>query len=290
MKRFVILAPLLALLYVGIFLRQERLFTGRERILGFVPAAVFLHACSGYWRQLTAETIFVKTAVFLGGVKPGSDKNAYASALANNYRQITLLYPEFRDPYYFTQGYLPYLNQDAAKAANEILATGLVTYPDNYELRLFMGFNYLNNLSQPQKAAAVFHEAGLRPNAPPFFAYLAALFSANGGDLQVALITLRALNEAENDRQVKDRYQHEIDLIKKAIGLLHAAKNYQAAHGGFPDIPERLVPDYAAEIPDFMPYFQLVWQPPQVRLKRPGPEELKRYQWQKGESDSRPFL
>ena len=290
MKKLVILAPLLAILYAGLFLYQERLFAERGQILGFVPAAQFLRACSGYWRQLTAETIFVKTAVFLGGIKPGTNKETYAPALANNYRQVTLLYPEFRDPYYFAQGYLPYINQEAAKATNEILATGLASYPDSYDLRLFMGFNYLNNLNQPLKAAEVFHEASLRPDPPPVFAYLAALFSADGGDLQAALITLRALNEAENDQQVKDRYQHEIALLEKAIGLFQAAKRYQAAHDAFPDIPERLIPDYIANVPDFMPYFELVWQPPQVRLKRPDPEKLRRYQQQKGKSNTIPFL
>jgi len=290
MKKLVILAPVLAVLYAAIFLHQERLFAERGQILGFVPAAQFLRASSGYWRQLTAEAIFVKTAVFLGGLKPGSDKNAYAPALANNYRQITLLYPEFRDPYYFTQGYLPYISQDAARAANDILATGLKTYPDSYELRLFMGFNYLNNLNEPLKAAEVFREASERPKAPPIFAYLAALFSADGGDLQAALITLRALNEAENDREVKDRYEHEIVLLEKAIGLFQAAKRYQAAHGQFPDIPERLIPDYIADVPDFMPYFELVWQPPQVRLKRPEPAKVERYKRQHGKKDGIPFL
>ena len=290
MKKLLLLAPVLAVLYAGIFLWQERLFAEREQVLSFVPAERFLRACSGYWRQLTAETIFVKTAVFLGGLRPGSDKEAYAPPLANNYRQITLLYPEFRDPYYFTQGYLPYINQEAAKAANEILATGLASYPDSYELRLFMGFNYLNNLNEPLKAAEVFHEASLRPQAPPIFAYLAALFSADGGDLQAALTTLLMLNEAENDATVKDRYTHEIALLGKALGLFQAAKRYQAEHGNFPDIPERLVPDYVMDIPNFMPYFQLVWQPPQVRLQRPAPAQLERYKRQRGARDGVPFL
>ena len=290
MKKLVIITPILAVLYAGIFLHQERLFAERGQILGFVPAAQFLRACSGYWQQLTAEAIFVKTAVFLGGVKPGSDKEAYAPALANNYRQASLLYPEFRDPYYFAQGYLPYINQEAAKAANEILATGLAAYPDSYEFRLFIGFNYLNNLNEPLKGAEVFREASLRSSPPPIFAYLAALFAADGGDLQAALITLSALNEAESDPTVKDRYQHEIALMEKAIDLFQAAKKYQTAHGAFPDIPERLIPDYVVEVPDFMPYFELVWQPPQVRLKRPNPAKIQRYKPQNGKKDAIPFL
>ncbi|MDR3090131.1 MAG: hypothetical protein LBU39_09975 [Desulfobulbaceae bacterium] len=288
-KRLFIFAPVLLLLYAGLFIGQDRLFAGREQTLGFAPPEPFMRACVGYWRQLAAETIFVKTAVFLGGVKPGSDKMAYAPALANNYRQITLLYPEFRDPYFFTQGYLPYINQDAARAANEILATGLTAYPDSYELRLFRGFNFLNNLNEPLKAAEVFQEASKRPEAPPIFAYLAALFSADGGDLQAALITLRALHQAENDPLVTERYEKEIGLMERAIGLFEAAKRYQAEHGEFPDIPERLIPAYVTEIPEFMPNFELVWQPPQVRLKRPDPAKLQRYK-ERHEKKGIPFL
>ena len=289
MKKFLIAAPVLAVLYAGIFLRQEWLFAGHEQVLHFVPAARFLRVCSGYFRQLTAEAIFVKSAVFLGGAKPSGDREAYAPALANNYRQITLLYPEFRDPYYFTQGYLPFINQDAARAADGILATGLEAYPGSYEFRLFRGFNYLNNLNEPLKAAEVFHEASLRPDSPPIFTYLAALFFADGGDLQAALTTLQMLNQAEISREVKDRYEHEIALVGKAINLFQAAKRYQATHGEFPDIPERLMPDYIAELPDFMPYFELVWQPQRVRLKRPDPATVARYKERYGAKDGIPF-
>ena len=84
--------------YALVFLLQERLFQGAAVQLAPVPTAQFLRVTTGYLKQLVAETLFVQSGVFLGGVPAGTDAKTYAPVLAHNYRQITALYPEFQDP------------------------------------------------------------------------------------------------------------------------------------------------------------------------------------------------
>ena len=94
--QFLILPVCIA--YALVFLLQERLFQGPAVQLAPVPTAQFLRATSGYLKQLVAETLFVQSAVFLGGLPAGTDAKSYAPVLAHNYRQVTALYPEFQDP------------------------------------------------------------------------------------------------------------------------------------------------------------------------------------------------
>ena len=137
--QFLILPVCLA--YALVFLLQERLFQGSAVQLAPVPTAQFLRATSGYLKQLVAETLFVQSAVFLGGVPAGTDAKTYAPVLAHNYRQVTALYPEFQDPYYYAQAYLAEVGPEFARAANDILANGRNGDPDNLIYPFFQGYN-----------------------------------------------------------------------------------------------------------------------------------------------------
>jgi hypothetical protein len=270
MKRFYkfLILPIIAA-YCAIFFLQERLFKGTFTELQPVPSFQLLQATTGYIHQLVAEILFIKAAVFLGGVKPRTAPLSYAPALAHNYRQITELYPEFIDTYYYTQAHLPHVNKDSAKAANEILSTGITTYPNDFVLRLFAGVNYFQYLDEPIAAAEVYQEASKLPGAPPMFGHLAAILSVQGGDLEAGLITLNILLKTEEKEAVRKRYMDEIEMFQKAIEVQNAATQYQMKMGFYPIKLEVLIPEYLSKIPSFGTSFEFLWEPPQVKLRRP---------------------
>ena len=267
-----LILPFIAI-YCGVFLVQEKLFEDTRSEIPHVPSYHLLLAVTGYLHQLTAEFFFVKTAVFIGGLEPGADHASFAPSLANNYRQITKLYPEFIDPYYFVNAHLPYIGKEFAEITNDILATGIVAHPKDFLLHLFKGINYLQYLEDPLAAATTFQETSKIPNAPPMFGHLASILAAQGGDLQAALITLEILNKNEDNKAVRERYGREIELFRKAIELQKAVIRYHQATGAYPDRLTALVPVYIHEIPTFDDLFELVWDPPQVKLKRPTPKQ-----------------
>lgn len=267
------LVPML-IVYVLAFNQQETLFSSQRLSLNYNPSYQVLKACSGYWRQLTAEMIFIRAAVFLGGVKAGTDPVTYAPALANNYRQITKLYPAFIDPYYYSQAFLPSAGPEFAKIANEILTTGIKAYPKIFVFWLYKGMNHLQNMDDPAGAAEVFAEASKVEGAPSLFTHLAAILAAEGGNLQAAWISLSIMRKAEENEAAKKRYTDEMLLVEKAIQLQEAAVKYKKDKGEFPPKPEQMVPQYTASVPEFMPFFELIWEPPQVKLKRPDSKKL----------------
>ncbi|MDK9709499.1 MAG: hypothetical protein OEL83_20875 [Desulforhopalus sp.] len=210
------LLPLLAV-YCAVFVLQEKLFTDTRSNLQAIPSFQLVKAATGYLHQISAEILFVKEAVFLGGIKAGTDEASFAPVLSNNYRQITLLYPEFVDPYYYSQAYLPHLGLEFAQDTNDILATGISHYPNNFLFRLYSGVNSFQYLDAPLAAAKTFEEASKQPDAPPIFSHLAAILSAQGGNLQAAIITLQIMVKGEEDETVKKRYHEEIEMFKKAM-------------------------------------------------------------------------
>ncbi len=267
---------LLIILYGFIFLLQERQAQTREISLDNALPVSFYKITSGYIRQLAAEMLFIKTSVFLGGVKSDVLKNKYATVLGENFEVMTLLYPHFIDPYYFCQAFLPPLSQNAARKTNTILKTGITTFPKDFILRFFHATNYILYLNEPLKSADAFAESATLPDAPPMFGHLAAVFSAQGGDIAAGLITLKTLLASEKDESVRSRYLKEIAIFEQAMQVNAALIGYQKKYSISPKDLQELVPEFIQAIPDIKNAFILVYDPPTLRLQRPQPLQYKK--------------
>ena len=263
-------------LYASSFCYQERLYSGSEERLPILPSALFLKATTGYMHQAVAEAAFVQSAVFLGGVKPGVPPETYAQSLAHNYLQVTSLYPEFQDPYYYAQSYLADVGSKYSLAVNDILDNGRKAYPENTIFPFFQAYNCFRHLDEPLKAAEIFREASTYPNAPPMFAHLAATLSAKGGMLEAAIIALTALKKSSDDKNVIKRYQEEIDAFHAAITVQGAVNSFHTENQRYPEKLDELVPRYIDALPTLGPFFELTWSPPIIGVSAPGPNSEKK--------------
>jgi len=262
---------LLMLLYGYVFILQEKHAQFKDITLeNPIPVSLY-RVASGYGRQLAAEMLFIKTAVFLGEVKQKAPNTSYASALENNFDAITSLYPRFIDPYYFSQAYLPSLSRDAAEKNNNILDTGITAFPKDFAFRLFKAINFILYLNEPLESARSFAETAAIADAPPLFGHLAAVFSAQGGDIVAGLISLKALLASEKDKGVRSRYQKEIAIFEQAVQVNDALIAYQKKNNAPPDDLNQLVPEFIPAIPEIKDTFILVYNKPLLRLVRPTP-------------------
>lgn len=259
---------LFILVYGMAFSTLDHTFQNRTAQLQSVLPAKFHQVASGYLRQIVAEILFIKTSVFLGGVKPGVPEATYAEPLANNFEVMTSLYPEFIDPYFFTQSFLAPISMEYAGRANTILNTSIKTFPDNFVLRFFYAFNYYRYLDEPLMAAKAFEDAATLPNAPPMFAHLAALFSAEGGNIRAGLVTLKVMIETEQNDIVKERYQQELETFEKALTIEKAVSLYMKKNNGPPERLNDLVPEYISQLPEIQYGFALTYEPPDLYLGR----------------------
>jgi len=259
----------LIVMYGCIFILQEQKAQARDASLEFALPVSFYTIAAGYLKQLTAEMLFIKTSVFLGGLRPGTPPATYVDALGNNFAVMTQLYPRFMDPYYFCQAFLPPISPEAAGKASTIFETGIAAYPNDFILRFFYGSNFFLAMNEPLKGAKAFDEAARIPGAPPMFAHLAALLSAKGGDISAGLISLKTMLAAEKDEAVRARYQEEIVIFEQAMYVQKALNLYTDKYGASPNTLEQLVPDFLPQVPQIKDSFVLVYDPPTLRLQRP---------------------
>ncbi|MBU1564049.1 MAG: hypothetical protein KJ630_00300 [Proteobacteria bacterium] len=213
--------------------------------------------------------LFIKISVFMGGVRPGTPPVSYAAPLASNFESISLIYPHLIDQYYFCQSFLPYISIESAATANAILERGIATYPADLFLRFFHASNFFLAMNEPIKGAKAFAEAAKLPNAPPMFGHLAALLSAQGGDIAAGLISLKTMLAKEKNEKVRNRYNEEIVIFQQALEVQKALKAYISKNGTAPKILEQLVPEFISGIPEIMDSFVLIYDPPVLHLKRP---------------------
>jgi hypothetical protein len=264
--------PLFAALlfaYGLLFSHLDTKAQGRFTPLQFAPPPAFYQVAAGYLRQLAAEMLFIRTSVFLGGVPPGTDKTSYEDALANNFEVMTGLYPRFIAPYYFTQGFLPSISQESAARAAGIFEAGIAAYPEDIVLRFFYGANFFLTMNEPLKGAKAFAEAAQIPKAPPMFGHLAALLSAQGGDIAAGLISLKTMLAAEKEEVVRKRYEEEIVIFEQALKVQKGLNAYSGKYGAAPERLEQLAPEFLPQLPETGDSFDLVYDPPNLHLKRP---------------------
>lgn len=265
---FILLVGLI-FLYGSLFTLQEKKGLEREVILQTAMPVSFYKIATGYLKQLTAEVLFIRTSVFLGGVPPGTPETSYGDALGNNFDIMTRLYPRFLDPYFICQAFLSPISPKTAAKANTILETGIAAHPDDLILRFFYGTNFFLSMNEPLKGAKAFAEAAKLPDAPPLFAHLAALLSAQGGEITAGLISLRTMLAAEKDEVVRTRYQQEIVIFEQALEVQKGLNGYTSKYGAAPRLLEQLVPEFLKQLPEIKDSFILVYNPPTLRLQRP---------------------
>lgn len=263
----------LIVMYGFFFTVQEQKAQDRDVSLELALPVSFYKISGGYIKQLAAEMLFVRTSVFLGGVRFGTPATSYADALGNNFEVMTQLYPRFIDPYYFCNSFLAPISLESAAKASTIFETGIAAYPEDIVLHFFYGTNFFLSMNEPLKGATAFAEAAKLRNAPPMFAHLAALLSAQGGDIAAGLISLKALLVVEENEIVRTRYEEEIAIFEQAMAVQAALNSYNGKYGTFPEVLGYLVPEFLPQLPEIKGSFTLVYAPPTLRLQRPDRKE-----------------
>ena len=258
------------LIYFVLFLQHEQHTIIRKPDLTVAQPAVFYRVVSGYLRQISASLLFINTSVYLGdAIQKKIAPSSYGQAAMNNLLVTNQLHPRFLPAYYYAQAFLPEISTELAAATNRLLEKGFTARPDDIILRFFYGSNYVLAMNQPEQAANAFIEAAKLPDAPPIFAHLAALLQGQAGSLQAGLFSLKILYENEKNPDIQKRYSNEMHLFEQAITMNDYVQLYKEKTGKLPEKLEMLIPQYLSKLPDFSPHFQLVWEPPQIKLIRP---------------------
>jgi len=267
---FVIIFILLCI-YLFTFVRLETKSGDHWSTLDATYPHQITRIISGYLRQLAGDTIFIKTAVFVGGREPRIPPESYIYRLASHYDAALALQPKLKDIYFYIESYLAWAGEDGVNLANELLIKGMPARPDLWQIPYFIGFNYFYHLHDPAGAVQYLQKVALIRGNEGTAGKLATILLSKGGEIGGALVWLKTLQEMASDIETKEHYQKEINIYEQAWWVFLALEEFNKNYGHYPSMLSELVPQYLISLPDFSGSdFTLVYEKPTLRIHRAG--------------------
>lgn len=267
MKKAIIL--IVFIFYASLWVDQKNRIVWTDYYLSPPMPTPVTKIISGFGKKMSGFSLFIKTAIFTGGPLKQVKEADYVDSLTQNFDVMTQLYPDFIDPYYFCQAFVPHISMDSARQTNDILLRAIKEYPDSLYFPFFRGFNYFKYLNEPVEAAKVFQAAAELPDAPPLFQSLGGKLLGQGGHLTSGRDMLAVMYKSEENEIVKERYKKEIENFNSAIQVQDALNLFKSLNGREAKSLEELIPNFLDSLPNLHYGYILSWQPPLLKLVQP---------------------
>lgn len=148
--------------------------------------------------------------------------------------------PYFFDPYYFAGALLawgPGMYEDAIG----ILKRALDYRPDDAFILFRIGFVYYYFLNDFENGARYIAAAAQKPNAPDFYAPLAARLSYYAGDTDFSLLLLKSMLKDTRSPEIRKYYEKRILALEGMQILENAVRRFQEKRQDSPKNLEELV-------------------------------------------------
>jgi len=254
--------------YVFLFLAlEQQTSVARQDISPALPSRVLHVLGHTYLNQIIAEALFIKAAVYYGGLEKEVDEDNLA-IMEQHFIAMKELHPKMLGTYYRAEAVLAHRGDAYARSANRILEHGRSVLPDQIALPFFEGFNYFRYLKDPARAAEVLRIASEIPGAPQWIGHLASMLAAEGGNIRTGLVWLRGMLASSTDEVAKQRYRAEIEVFEQALRVQVALERYIQNHSLAPEALNELVPEYLAQLPSLKKGYTLEYRVPTLYLKR----------------------
>jgi tetratricopeptide (TPR) repeat protein len=223
--------------------------TGRSeavaaRELIYLPSPEMARIMSFGFQQLVADWYWVRALQYF--VEPAQELNQYRN-LGDFFEVVVGVDPDFQYAYRFAGISIPYdtgrLRFANTDRAIEFLQRGVKHWPDDWQMRLHLGFYLLNFKNDPEGAAEQFAAAAPVPGAPPYLKRFAAkLFSLNGEVERAKLFTeqMLALTDDPDEKTKLKKRLEEIEAEGRFREVEAAAERFHAAQGRWPTGLEEL--------------------------------------------------
>jgi len=266
--RLPIILPGLLAGYIFLFLAQGQYASVTDQGISPALPSRMLHVLGhSYMNQIIAESLFIKTAVYYGGLNREMDAGNL-EVMQQHFITMSQLHPRMLDIYYRAESVLAHRGNTYAKTANQILETGRATMPDQLALPFFEGFNYFYYLGNPAKAAEILRIASMIPGSPQWIGHLASMLAARGGNIRTGLIWLQGMLASSTDEEEKARYRGEIESFEQALQVQMALEQHIRRVGTPPNALSDLAPNDIRQLPTFKNGFMLEYKKPNLFLTR----------------------
>ncbi|MDP1829072.1 MAG: hypothetical protein Q8L48_37765 [Archangium sp.] len=170
-------------------------------------------------RPLLIDLYWLRTLNAIGAPE-SAEKNR---SLYEYGRVLTEVDPRFYNAYTYIGLNVPFQTARTtwvnADLAADLYRRGLVQFPNDLRLHLYLGFALFGQLKQYKEASSVFLEGSKAPGAPSFMAPLAARLLAHSGDAEEALALTQELLDSTTDEESRKDFEGKVALLKVEVAL-----------------------------------------------------------------------
>jgi len=222
--------------YVDQRLARSEMLAARELI--YLPSPGTARAMSFGFNQVAADWYWVRALQYF--VEPAQELNQYRN-LGDFLEVVVGVDPDFHYAYKFAGMSIPYdtgryrfANTDRAI---DFLQRGVAKWPDDWQLRLYLGFYLLNFRNDTASAAEQFSKAAPLPGAPAYLKTFAGKLLTLSGDIdQGKLFTeqMLAVTEDPDERAKLKQRLKEIEAEGAMREVEAAAHRFRDQEGRWP--------------------------------------------------------
>lgn len=214
----------------------SELTVARELI--YLPSPATARLMSFGFEQLSADWYWVRALQYF--VEPAQELNQYRN-LADFLEVVVGVDPDFHYAYKFAGTSIPYdtgryhfANSDRAI---DFLQRGVARFPDDWQMRLYLGFYLLNFREDTAGAAEQFSKAAPIPGAPPYLKGFAAKLLTLSGEIargKVFTEQMLALTDDPDERTRLKQRLREIEAEGAMREVEAAAQRFRDQEGRWP--------------------------------------------------------
>ncbi|HCS12746.1 MAG: hypothetical protein COS82_01775 [Zetaproteobacteria bacterium CG06_land_8_20_14_3_00_59_53] len=178
-----------------------------------LPQGVWLDAMALGYRNLFAETLWIRTLSWFGAHVRDADYSYLGGLLA----AIAQLNPRAEHAYYMAGAVLPW-NTGSTLLSRPLLEKAMLAFPQDWRWPYYRGFNaYWFDHDKAESGRLLAQAAGLH-GAPQLVMSLALRMQASAGELQTALLFVEQLLKEQQDSNIRSQLEHlRADILTEQI-------------------------------------------------------------------------
>lgn len=216
--------------------------SGSAGDLIFLPTPQQARLMSLGYATLVADYYWVKSLQYY--MDPNQTQNRYKN-LADFLEVVVGVDPDYEYAYKFAGLSIPFdtgrFHHVNTLRSTRFLERGVARFPQNWQLRFLLAYNYLNYHHQPSKAAVQLEAAAALPGSPTYLKAFAARVYAVGGELDRALEFAKGLAQTSTDPETKQMMEArvtELQVEKELRRIEASARAFKEQKGTFPTLEE----------------------------------------------------
>ncbi len=245
-KRVDVIIIGLFLIILGlIYIKSERILTNMYKEKEVEPLFLPLSMLDVvFLKNRPAISEFYLISAIMHFVSENRNTEFIAKELYSGYKAD----PYIKETVFFLGNVLPIKKEDI-KIANRYLRLA-APYGIDWHIFLYMGYNFLFNLKEYEKAARFFYVASKLPGAKPYVQSMLIMAYYRKNDIRGALLYLTALYKETDNPARKKLLLKKIEWLQNIIELNEKVKIFYKKEGRYPkDLKEMVDKGYIQEIP-----------------------------------------